>query len=606
MTTIRVNEQSAAREFLWLMAFDDWAAGILRMLAFKPYAAVLALTVLCCVLFLPGIASLPITDRDEARFAQASKQMLETGDYIDIRFQNEPRYKKPIGIYWLQAAAVTVAEKAGAALNDIWAYRIPSFLGALGAVLLTFWAARAVMGRENALAAAALFATCLTLSFESRIAKSDAALIVSMVLMQGALFRLYMAPSGSGTRGVAALFWLGLGAGILIKGPVSPGLAILTCAPVLFRDRGWAWLRNLHWKWGLVLLLAVTLPWFIAIGISSNGEFFKASLGQDFASKLQSGQEAHGGPPGFYFIAFWWTFWPAVLFVTIGAVQALWRARRSRRTLFLLAWIIPFWLVIEAIPTKLPHYALPLYPAIAMAAVLAMQGAGGAGAQRSRASAILWGVLAALQIVLLLALSWIAEAPQIALLAAILIVLAITSALTVASAWRSYWHAALFGAILSGALFYTAAFRVALPGLEPIWISETAAAAARALKTCAGERVGFAGFSPPSLVFLNGTRTLLSAPAPLADALAAGTTDLAFVNWNRRQEFEQAYAEKSGAPARLLGCVDGIDINGKGPTRLQIYARPGTAGQPGCAPVTLTECRAKDAVRWRRLLDSKF
>ena len=171
-------------------------------LAFRPYAAAVALSLLCCVLFLPGIATLPVTDRDEARFAQASKQMLETGDMIDIRLQNNPRYKKPAGIYWLQAAAVTVAQSAGAALNDIWAYRIPSFLGALGAVLLTFWAGRAVIGRESALIAAALFATTLILSFESRIAKSDAALIVCIALSQGALFRLTMAAAG--TRGAGA------------------------------------------------------------------------------------------------------------------------------------------------------------------------------------------------------------------------------------------------------------------------------------------------------------------------------------------------------------------------------------------------------------------
>src|SRR5262249_2209844 len=157
-------------------------------------------------------------------------------------------------------------------------------------------------GRETALIAAGLFAACLTLSMEARIAKSDAALIASIALAQGALFRLYMAPEGRPTRGLAALFWLGLGAGILIKGPVAPGLAVITSAAVLWRDPKRGWLKNLHWGWGIPLLLAITLPWFIAIGIASDGEFFKASLGQDFGAKLKSGQEAHWGPPGFYFI----------------------------------------------------------------------------------------------------------------------------------------------------------------------------------------------------------------------------------------------------------------------------------------------------------------
>ena len=95
--------------------------------------------------FLPGFFQIPPVDRDEARFAQATKQMLETGEYVDIRFQNEVRYKKPVGIYWLQAAAVKAGEALGVpqARTTIWLYRLPSLFGAIGAVLLTYWAALA-------------------------------------------------------------------------------------------------------------------------------------------------------------------------------------------------------------------------------------------------------------------------------------------------------------------------------------------------------------------------------------------------------------------------------------------------------------------------------
>ena len=583
----------------WLKAADARAANLLHWLAFRPYAGALALIGLCIVLYLPGLASIPVTDRDEARFAQATKQMVETGDYVDIRFQSEPRYKKPIGIYWLQSAAVTAAKQAGAALTDIWAYRIPSFLGALAAVLLTFWAGRAVFGRESALAAAALFAAGLQLSLEAHIAKSDAALIASIALAQGALFRLYMAPKGSPTRGLAALFWLGLGAGILIKGPVVPGLVLTTAAIVLWRDPKRGWLKNLHWAWGVPLVLAVTLPWFVAIGISSHGEFFRSSLGADFAEKLQSGQEAHGAPPGYYFVAFWLTFWPAALFVTWGAVRALWRGRRSRRLLFLLAWIVPWWLLIEFIPTKLPHYALPLYPAIAMAAVLTLQ----AGV-RSRSGAILWAVLAATLTALPLVLLWIAEAPQLPLAAVFMAVFAAAAAVTAAATWLGYCRAALGGALLSSALFYITAFQIVLPNLKPMWISAGAANAARALTSCPAGPVGIAGFAEPSLVFLNGTDTLLTAPASLADALASDAVGLAFVNWREREDFERAFLAKTGTPPQLLGCVDGIDVNGKGPTRLQVYASPKT--QMGCKPLPALECKARETVRWRRLFRSKF
>src|SRR5664279_5196628 len=67
------------------------------------------LAILCVALWLPGVLGLPALDRDESRFAQSSRQMLDSGNFVDIRFGNEPRYKKPVGIYWAQAAATAVA-----------------------------------------------------------------------------------------------------------------------------------------------------------------------------------------------------------------------------------------------------------------------------------------------------------------------------------------------------------------------------------------------------------------------------------------------------------------------------------------------------------------
>ena len=75
--------------------------------------AAAVLLAFCLLAFLPGFFQIPPVDRDEARFAQATKQMLETGEYVDIHFQDEVRYKKPVGIYWLQAAAVKTGEKLG-------------------------------------------------------------------------------------------------------------------------------------------------------------------------------------------------------------------------------------------------------------------------------------------------------------------------------------------------------------------------------------------------------------------------------------------------------------------------------------------------------------
>src|SRR3979411_748343 len=85
------------------------------------------LVVLCLIAFLPGFFTIPPLDRDEARFAQATKQMLESACYADIRSQDESRYKKPVGIYWLQAGVVKLGEAAGVprAHTRIWLYQLP-------------------------------------------------------------------------------------------------------------------------------------------------------------------------------------------------------------------------------------------------------------------------------------------------------------------------------------------------------------------------------------------------------------------------------------------------------------------------------------------------
>src|SRR3954467_5651849 len=93
----------------------------------------LAVLLLICVLaWLPGFFTLPPLDRDESRFAQATKQMLETQDFVDIRLGDAARYEKPVGIYWLQAASTAMLD--GGSRDQIWTYRVPSFLGALAAV----------------------------------------------------------------------------------------------------------------------------------------------------------------------------------------------------------------------------------------------------------------------------------------------------------------------------------------------------------------------------------------------------------------------------------------------------------------------------------------
>src|SRR6201996_8309772 len=135
-----------------------------RLLARRPYAL---LALLGLLLWLPGVLSLPALDRDESRFAQSSRQMVESGNWVDIRFGQVPRYKKPVGIYWLQAGASELASLLTRPDDRIWSYRLPSLLGGIAAAWLTVWCALAVAESEAALLAGLLMLASVLLTAES-------------------------------------------------------------------------------------------------------------------------------------------------------------------------------------------------------------------------------------------------------------------------------------------------------------------------------------------------------------------------------------------------------------------------------------------------------
>src|ERR1700736_1782639 len=265
--------------------------------------------------FLPGFFNIPPVDRDEARFAQATKQMLEAGDYIDIRFQDEVRYKKPVGIYWLQAAVVKTAESLGVpeARTTIWLYRVPSLIGAIGAVLLTYWTALAFMSRRSAFLAGLMLATCLLLNIEARLAKTDAMLLLCCVAAMGVMARAYLRQGDQ--RDIrwshAALLWTAIAAGILLKGPLILMVVGVAALSVSIADRSGRWILRLRPLVGVLWVILLVMPWFVAILDKAGEAFLQDSVGQDLLSKIFKGQETHGAPPGYYLVLFWLTFWPA-------------------------------------------------------------------------------------------------------------------------------------------------------------------------------------------------------------------------------------------------------------------------------------------------------
>ena len=168
--------------------------GMLDFVTGSHFRAIAFLLLCGLLLFLPGFFNIPPVDRDEARFAQATKQMVESGDFVDIRFQDDVRYKKPVGIYWLQAAVGRdrIALGLPRAQLRIWLYRVPSLIGAIGAVLLTYWTALAFVTRRGAVLAALMLCSSVLLGVEARLAKTDAMLLLTAVAAMGALARVYL------------------------------------------------------------------------------------------------------------------------------------------------------------------------------------------------------------------------------------------------------------------------------------------------------------------------------------------------------------------------------------------------------------------------------
>ncbi|MEM1087311.1 MAG: glycosyltransferase family 39 protein [Pseudomonadota bacterium] len=278
----------------------------------------------------PGVFNLPALDRDESRFAQASKQYIETGDYLTIRYQDEFRNKKPAGIHWLQSGATNILGDEDKL--EIWTYRVPSWIGASLSTLAVFWCGLVLVGRRASFLGAALYGSTILITSEAHISKTDAVLVLFTTMSIGALARLYMGKTNHPKR-MALIFWFFIGAGLLIKGPVTPMVAAYAGFGAWVwaksgEGQGGDWWKPLLWWPGPLLASAMFLPWLIAIQIATQGTFLEGAVGKDLKDKFAGASEGHGGW-AFYNITHtpvW--FFPAVLLVIPGLVLA-WKQLRG-------------------------------------------------------------------------------------------------------------------------------------------------------------------------------------------------------------------------------------------------------------------------------------
>lgn len=474
---------------------------------------VIILALLTLALVLPGLSSLPVIDRDEARFAQASVQMAETNDLLNIKFQDEARNKKPAAAYWAQTVMIEIF--AGDGENRIWVQRIPSVLAALLTILALYWASLRMVGRKAGLVACALLATSLIFVFEGHIAKTDALLCASTTVIFASLGRLRHSP---GKREVWA-FWIALGCSIMIKGPIGPILAIFTLASLWGLERNLTWAKPLL-NWGAIaVFILIWLPWAIAMFIATEGAFFVESLGEDFGSKVVSGQEDHGAPPGSHSVAIWITLWPASLFLLPGLAYALKSARSKidnpivQSMKFALCWVVPFWILIEIMPTKLPHYGLPVFPALCLmigASILAMTET--AGYVKTR---FIGGLIFSLITVVILGGLLYAQNlygnPENAVVTYIICGVSGALALIASAALlRQKTLASLFAALISSVIVMIGAYGYILPNLTDLNASERLAAELdRFAPGIESGRIHSPHFTEPSLVYHVGENIIL-------------------------------------------------------------------------------------------------
>jgi len=328
----------------------------------------LALVLLAVTLvYLLAATRASLWDRDEPRFSRATVEMVESGNYLYPTFNGHLRPDKPILIYWLMSLPIRVLGPTELAC------RFFSVLGAAATCLFTFLIARRVVGERAGLWAVAVLASSLMILVIGTLATADAVLLPALVAALAVYVRMAQEPPGPRHT---LLLGLAFGWALLAKGPVGllPGLIILVA--LILQSRGdragaaWGHLGRL----GLAVLLgaALFLAWAIPANQATGGDFLRLGLGRHVLERSSRPLESHGGN-FFLYLPYYVPvvlagFFPWTLHLP-GAISAALGGRlggRLGRNL-LIAWVAPVFVLMTLVATKLPHYVLLLWPALAIA-----------------------------------------------------------------------------------------------------------------------------------------------------------------------------------------------------------------------------------------------
>jgi 4-amino-4-deoxy-L-arabinose transferase-like glycosyltransferase len=335
-----------------------------------------ALLFLGCLLFhVVGTWSVPLIDRDEPRFAEASREMIERGDYIVPHFNNQPRLDKPPLAYWTQVASYRIFGE-----ND-FAARFPSAVAAALVALSILAFGKRIGGDGVGWWAAIIFTLSLQTFIHAKAAVADMWLVLFVTMAHWAgyelLFRKRSTPNAERptSNSEAMRWWLSfyvaLALGFLAKGP-SAWAPLLTLAAMKFFARDVELTKSFKFVRGIFLMLAIVALWGVPALIQTHGEFFKIGIGRHVVGRSFGAMEGHGANSlgvyllllPFYFVAVFASFFPWSIKLPALA-KKLWR-EREKIDIYLLAGAGIIFVVFSLIKTKLPHYTLPAFPLLSL------------------------------------------------------------------------------------------------------------------------------------------------------------------------------------------------------------------------------------------------
>ncbi len=520
----------------------------------NPLRAAFALLALCLAAYLPGVIRLPAVDRTEVIYAETTRDMVARGAHADPRYDGVVHQFRPIGTFWVQAAAASLAGPDHA--RDITVYRLPGMIAVTLAVLALYWLALPLIGAAASFIAAALFAVAPLTVLVAHLAIAEGLSLLPATVAMLALLRIYTARPEDDTRRLAFAFWSAIGFGILFNALLVPILAAVTLIALRFMDRDFWWLGRLHFATGLPLALLIASPW-IVVRTTQDGVPF-AGLGlKEFMEALGGAQDMKlRAMPGTFILALLLGFLPGTVLAAPAFVK-LWRGRDAKVGRFLLAWMIGYLVYLEALSSKPGTYMVQtMFPALAIAVAMLVVSEDGK-TRAPKFHAIPWPPLAALFALALLAAPYAVVRQWPPLWSAPLIV---------AVAALFYWSASegragrLIGWAASGtaalALFAATLLGGLLPSIDALW---PARQLQRVLATCPASPVGLLGFNEPTTRFVLNRDAALSTREGLA-ALAEGTAKgLAVIDEAWYAKNPRSLTREQKTKIRPLACLRALN-----------------------------------------------